>query len=85
MNDPLRETRLNASVKAGLLLLGLMYAIALFAEFFAPYNYREQTRGEPSAPATSIRFIDANGAFHVRPFIYPSRLTNPREVEYTED
>jgi peptide/nickel transport system permease protein len=85
MIEPVAESRLNASVKAGLIILGLLYAIALFAEFIAPYNYREQTRQEPSAPATSIRFVDANGTFHLRPFIYKSRLTNAREVEYTED
>ncbi len=79
-NDPR-----SSSVKAGLLILALLYAIALFAEFIAPYNYREQARQEPSAPATTIRFVDGNGAFHLRPFIYKSRLTDPRNVEYTED
>ena len=85
MNENARESHLHASVKAGLILLGLMYAVALLAEFIAPYNYREQTRQEPSAPATTIRFVDANGSFHVRPFIYKSRLTNAREMEYAED
>jgi len=79
------EKRINVSVKAGLILLALIYAVALFAEFIAPYNYREQTRQEPSAPATTIRFVDASGTFPLRPFIYRSRLTNAREVEYTED
>ena len=85
MNESSQKSRLNASVKAGLVLLGLMYAVALLAEFIAPYNYREQTRQEPSAPATTIRFVDANGTFHLRPFIYKSRLTNARDMEYVED
>jgi peptide/nickel transport system permease protein len=77
--------RLTASVKAGLVILGVLYSLALSAEFIAPYDYREQSRQEPSAPATTIRFVDRNGAFHIRPFIYRSRLTNAREMEYTED
>lgn len=80
----MREPRLNTSVKVGLIILGLLYGIALLAEFIAPYDYREQTRQEPNAPATAIRFVDTNGTFHWRPFIYPSRLTDARNVEYTE-
>jgi len=79
------DAAINASVKAGLIILALLYAAALLAEFIAPYNYREQTRSEPSAPAAMIRFTDVNGNFHLRPFIYRSRLTNPRDLEYTED
>src|SRR5262249_1133497 len=38
-----------------------------------------------SAPATAVHFVDANGAFHLRPFIYKARLTNALTHEYTED
>ena len=79
------DTRLTTSVRVGLLILGVMYAIALLGDFVAPYDYKEQVRQEPNAPATTIRFVDANGSFHVRPFIYHSRLTDARNVEYTED
>ncbi|MBV9241853.1 MAG: ABC transporter permease [Acidobacteria bacterium] len=84
MRDP-GEPRLKTSVKAALIILGVLYAVALLGEFVAPYDYREQTRQEPSAPATMVRFTDSNGEFHLRPFIYRSRLTNAREMEYTED
>lgn len=79
------ERRLSGSVKAGLALIGFLYAVALFADFIAPYDYREQTRQEPSAPANTIHFVDASGTFHLRPFIYSSRLINARNIEYTED
>ena len=79
------DGRLTASVKAGLVILGVLYAVALFAEFVAPYGYREQSRREPSAPVTTVRFVDASGTFHLRPFIYLTRLTNPRQMEYNED
>ncbi|MFL6375625.1 MAG: ABC transporter permease [Pyrinomonadaceae bacterium] len=79
------QKRLTASVKAGLVILGLLYLMALLADFISPYNHREQTRQEPSAPATTIHFVDVDGAFHLRPFIFKSRLTNSADLEYTED
>jgi len=79
------DARLSTSAKVGLLILGLLYAIALLAEFIAPYDHKEQVRQEPNAPATTIRFVDANGSFHLRPFIYRSRLIDARNVEYAED
>jgi peptide/nickel transport system permease protein len=69
---------------AGVGLIAALYLIAIFAEFIAPYDYREQTRNEPSASATSIRFVDANGNFHLRPFIYSRRLTDARNLHYEE-
>jgi peptide/nickel transport system permease protein len=85
MRDERGDGRLNASVKAGIVLVGLLYAVAIFAEFIAPYDYREQSRQEPSAPASTIRFVGSVGAFHLRPFVFRGRLSDPREYEYTED
>ncbi|HEV7700270.1 MAG TPA: ABC transporter permease [Pyrinomonadaceae bacterium] len=85
MSEILKTPRLKAAVKMGLGTLALMYLVAIFAEFIAPYDYREQTRQEPSAPASEVRFVDSNGTFHVRPFIYRSRLTDAREMAYDED
>jgi peptide/nickel transport system permease protein len=81
----MNDRRLTASVKVGLVILGMLYALALFPEFIAPYNYREQSRQEPSAPGTTIHFFDSSGVFHLRPFFYRARLTSAREMEYTED
>jgi len=85
MKDPSEQTSLGLPVKTGIAILAAMYAAAILAEFIAPYDYREQSRQEPSAPATVVHFIDADGSFHLRPFIYASRLTDPREHGYTEE
>jgi len=86
MNDAAHSSKgRSGSIAVGIALLLLMYVAAALAEFVAPYDYREQVRLEPSAPATTLRFIDATGAFHLRPFVYQSHLTNSREYEYTED
>lgn len=63
----------------GWLVIGLFALCAVFAGFFAPYDHSAQSRFEPSAPATSIRF---NG---LTPIIYPRRVADPLRRTYTED
>lgn len=83
--NSLPEKRSSPAVRIGIVLMVLLYAIAALAEFIAPYDFREQTRNEPSAPATSIRFFESEGTFHIKPFIYKTRLTDVRNYEYTEE
>lgn len=70
---------------AGVIIIVKLYLIAIFAEFIAPYDYREQTRNEPSAPASSIHFVDSDGSFHLRPFIYSRKLADARNLRYEEN
>lgn len=70
--------------------IGAVIAIAfvlvlVFADFLAPYDYRHQTRQEPSAPPSTIRFRDEDGNFHFRPFVYATRLADPLAMRYEED
>jgi len=50
-------------------LLALHLPIAL-AGFFAPSSPTRQHRDSPDAPPTRLRFIDAEGRLHLRPFVY---------------
>jgi peptide/nickel transport system permease protein len=50
--------------------LAAFSCIILFAGFFAPYDFAAQYRDGPFAPPTTIHFVDARGAFHIRPFVY---------------
>jgi len=61
------------------------YMIAVLADFFAPYDYSEQSRFEPMAPPSHIRFRDSEGRLHLRPFIYARRLADPLRRIYEED
>jgi peptide/nickel transport system permease protein len=56
---------------------------ALFADLLAPYDYSSLSRREPLAPPTTIRFRDAQGRWHARPFIY-ARLFDPATRRYEE-
>ena len=84
-NPHKRRTRRNWPLIAGLSIVALFYLVAIFADFIAPYDYREQSRREPSAPPSTIRFRDEQGVWHVRPFIYAQKLVDARNVRYEED
>ena len=62
----MRNKRLSVIVGA----LVFVHLVAVLAGFFAPYSYREQNRATPRAAPTNIRFIDDEGRWHARPFIY---------------
>ena len=56
-------------VVCAVLLAGFHMAV-LFAGFFAPYGYAVQDRELPFTPPTRPHFIDSQGRFHIRPFVY---------------
>lgn len=70
---------------AGLSIVIFFYAVAIFADFLAPYDYRSQLRSEPMSPPNEIHFRDENGSWHARPFIYVRRMVDPLERRYMED
>ena len=52
-------------------VLIVAYLVVIFAEFCAPYGPRTRDAAHILAPPTIPRFIDAQGKFHLRPFVYP--------------
>ncbi|HYY55785.1 MAG TPA: ABC transporter permease [Pyrinomonadaceae bacterium] len=79
-----RALRRRAGFYAGLFIVCMFYGMAIFAGTLAPYDYRAQSRREPLAPPTVIRFRDAEGRWHMRPFIYARRLVDPLARRYEE-
>ncbi len=69
----------------GWAIVASFIAVVVFADFLSPYDYRQQSRSEPSAPASAIHFRDAEGAFQFRPMVYSVRLTDPLRLIYEED
>ncbi len=58
-----------------LAVLVIFYLVAIFAEFVAPYDpyiFREDLT---LAPPHTIRFIDPEGRFQLRPFVHPFEKT----------
>jgi peptide/nickel transport system permease protein len=63
----LRQHRL-AMIGAGIVLFFLIVFV-LLAEFFAPYSLDHFSRYYEAPPQT-IHFVDEDGVFHLRPFVY---------------
>ncbi|MCG8571674.1 MAG: ABC transporter permease [Spirochaetes bacterium] len=53
-----------------LVLLGMMYFIIIFAEFFAVQGLTNYAAHYTNAPPSKIHWVDHTGKFHLRPFIY---------------
>jgi peptide/nickel transport system permease protein len=62
-----------------------LHLLVLAAGFAAPYDPVEQARTLPFAPPTRLHFVDANGEFHLRPFVY-AQVPDPQTFDgYVED
>ena len=59
------------------IFLALFYLVAIFCGFFAPYDIFNRRVDYIYCPPQQIRFMDADGKFHLRPFVY--------HLEQTED
>ncbi len=83
----LKFRRHRLAVVCGVIVL-LLYGVAAFAEFLAPYNPETQNARNAYHPPTLVHFIDAEGRFHLRPFVYGSvskRNLTTLELEFAED
>ena len=56
---------------AALVVLALFYLAGIFAEFVAPYDPYKFVDELTLAPPQRIHFRDAEGRFHLRPFVHP--------------
>jgi len=68
-----------------LVALGVLHGIVVCAGFFAPYDPVEQDRRSPYLPPMRLHLMDAQGHFHLRPFVYSQRLREGSFDQYGED
>ncbi|MFW6007250.1 MAG: ABC transporter permease [Halanaerobiales bacterium] len=65
-----RQFKKHKLAITGLVILAIMYFICvIFPGFFAPYK-KFQNFDDTYVPPNKIRFIDQEGNFHFRPFVY---------------
>jgi peptide/nickel transport system permease protein len=57
------------------LVLAIFYLIAIFCEFFAPYEPLYRDLDYVYAPPQKIHFVDKQGKFHFKPFVYKTSQT----------
>ena len=65
-----RKFRKHKLALAGSAVLALFYLTAMLAGFLAPYDAHHRFRDFINTAPQGPRFIDANGRFHARPFVY---------------
>jgi peptide/nickel transport system permease protein len=51
-------------------ILGILVILSLFAEFIGPYTPQERTVKYAQGQPMGFHFIDDEGTFHLRPFVY---------------
>ena len=82
-----RFGRSKASIAGGLMVLVLVF-LAVFAEFFSPTSISQIDLKSSFTPPQRVHFIDAEGKFHLIPFVYNFSMTlDPQtfQVYWTED
>ena len=63
--------------------IGFLYLGVIFAEFISPYDPLSYDEEFTLAPPQRIRFFDADGRFHLRPFVHPIvKTVDPDTWEY---
>lgn len=65
--------------RISLIVLAAFYIAALFAQFIAPYGLQSYDSKFVNAPPMTLHFFDAEGNFHLRPFVY--ELKSGRDPE----
>jgi len=63
----------NKLAMAALIVLGLLYLSAIFADFLAPYSFKNEDRAHSYAPPTPIHFFH-DGKWQ-GPFVYGIKIT----------
>ena len=61
--------RNRMAVVGGFIVLAMYIACVVLPEFFAPYNLNQKTAYLEARPQVP-HFVDAEGRFHLRPFVY---------------
>ncbi|HIE58453.1 MAG TPA: ABC transporter permease [Hydrogenothermaceae bacterium] len=82
MKEVLYYIKKNKLAYLSLYILGILYFLAIFADFISPYPYDLQHRDTPYHPPTQIHFVDKNGNFSLRPFVYEYKLVDPIFKKY---
>ena len=72
----------------GAIILVFLYLLVILAPFIAPSDYQYQRRSFVNHPPTRLRFVDRQGNYSLRPFVYGTKRTRDPitlEVFWDED
>jgi peptide/nickel transport system permease protein len=64
----------------GAAILVLFYFMGIFCEIISPYSPLQKDTKNINAPPMVLRFVDAQGTFHLQPFIYAYTVSRDPET-----
>lgn len=64
-----RFRKSKPAIAGGIMIIGLMI-LAIFSDFFSPYDPLKLDMAASFTPPQRIHFFDVNGKFHFRPFVH---------------
>ena len=76
---------MNGARRAGFVVLAVIGAAALAGPLLATNDPVTQFREHILAPPMVPRLVDAEGRWHLRPFVYPLRVVDRLERRFAED
>lgn len=79
--------RRHKLAQTAMVVLGLFYLLALFAEFFTPYDPQQRRKEFSAMPPTAVHLFDTQGKFH-GPFVYGVKMERDKVTlrpVYVED
>ncbi|WP_080839411.1 ABC transporter permease [Cohnella massiliensis] len=65
-----RELKRHRLARISLIVLAALYLMALLGNFIAPQGLESYSSEYMNSAPTKIRFVDAEGKFHLQPFVY---------------
>ena len=74
-----RNLRKHRMAMLAMKVLVVLYVVMLLDGFFAPYPYDSTQRDLAYHPTWNLHWIDADGGFHLRPFVY--RMTSEFDAD----
>lgn len=66
-------------------ILVVLYLLAIFGSFIAPYDPLLSQTDFPDHPPSRLRFVDEQGRFRLQPFIYRTEMTDILRRTYATD
>lgn len=70
----MRKFRKHKLAIFGLIILAVLYLLAIFCEFFSTQDISKRDTNYLFVPPQGIHFIDSQGKFSLRPFVYGLKL-----------
>lgn len=75
-----KKLKKHKLARISMVVLGIFYFLILFGQFVAPQGLESYDSSYMNCPPTAIHWVDSDGNFHLRPFVYGIEQTRDPET-----